>query len=70
MKHENPTCESRFNLGTTAQVSYVFKRVHLAQWEAIDRDVREMIRNFVPQRGDKTDYSVGRSNSNIAILKA
>ena len=46
VKHENPTCESRFNLGTTAQVSYVFKRVHLAQWEAIDRDVREMIRNF------------------------
>ena len=46
VKHENPTCESRFNLGTSAQVSYVFKRVHLAQWEAIDRDVREMIRNF------------------------
>ena len=46
VKHENPTCESRFNLGTTAQVSYVFKRVHLAQWEAIDRDVREIIRNF------------------------
>lgn len=44
--HENPTCESRFNLGTSAQVSYVFKRVYLAQWEAIDHDIREMIRNF------------------------
>ncbi len=46
IKHENPNCESRFNLGTSAQVSYNFKRIHLAQWEAIDRDVREMIRSF------------------------
>ncbi|MGI9438491.1 MAG: hypothetical protein ACR2OK_02190 [Parvibaculales bacterium] len=45
-QHENPTCESRFNLGNSAQVSYVFKRIHLAQWENIDRNVREMIRNF------------------------
>jgi hypothetical protein len=46
MSNDNPTCESRFNLGNSAQVSYVFKRVHLSQWETIDRDIREMIRNF------------------------
>ena len=45
-QHENPRCESRFNLGNSAQVSYVFKRVHLAQWERIDRDIRETIRGF------------------------
>lgn len=44
--HQNPACESRFNLGNSAQVSYVFKRVHLARWEEIDRGIRDMIRNF------------------------
>ncbi len=46
MDDVNPTCESRFNLGNSAQVSYVFKRVHLAQWETLDRDIREKIRSF------------------------
>ena len=44
--HNNPVCESRFDLGNTAQVSYTFKRVHLAEWETIDGDLKELIRNF------------------------
>lgn len=42
----SPTCESRFDLGKKAQASYRFKRVHLAQWETIDRQVKDKIRNF------------------------
>ena len=42
----SPNCESRFDLGNKAQASYRFKRAHLADWETIDRQVKDKIRNF------------------------
>ena len=45
-EHPNPVCESRFDIGTAAQASYLFKRVYLKDWERIDRSIRDMIRNF------------------------
>jgi len=45
-QHNNPICESRFDLGNTAQVSYTFKRERLSAWETIDADLKELIRNF------------------------
>ena len=42
----SPTCESRFDLGNKAQASYRFKRKHLSDWENIDRQVKDKIRNF------------------------
>ena len=44
--HNNPICESRFDLGNSAQVSYTFKRAHLSGWETVDRNLKELIRNF------------------------
>lgn len=44
--HDNPTCESRFDLGNSAQVSYTFKRAHLDGWERIDAQVKDLIRSF------------------------
>lgn len=41
-----PSCESRFDLGNKAQASYRFKRKHLSDWETIDRQVKDKIRNF------------------------
>lgn len=41
-----PTCESRFDLGNKAQASYRFKRKYLSDWENIDRQVKDKIRNF------------------------
>lgn len=42
----NPSCESRFDIGSTAQASYRFKRTYLSTWEDIDRGTRDMVRNF------------------------
>ena len=42
----SPACESRFDLGNKAQASYRFKRTYLDNWETIDRQVKDKIRNF------------------------
>ncbi len=42
----NPSCESSFDLGRTAQASYSFKRAYLSDWESIDGGIRDMIRSF------------------------
>lgn len=42
----SPSCESRFDLGSKAQASYRFKRAYLDDWETIDRQVKDIIRNF------------------------
>lgn len=42
----SPNCESRFDLGKKALASYRFKRAHLSDWEIIDRQVKDKIRNF------------------------
>ena len=42
----NPTCESRFDIGNTAQASYRFKRVHLSNWAETDQRIKDLIRNF------------------------
>jgi hypothetical protein len=46
IENPSPSCESRFDLGNKAQASYRFKRAHLADWENIDRQVKDMVRNF------------------------
>jgi hypothetical protein len=42
----SPTCESRFDIGNTAQASYRFKRAHLSDWANTDQRIKELIRNF------------------------
>lgn len=41
-----PTCESRFDIGNTAQASYRFKRAHLSDWASTDQRLKDLIRNF------------------------
>ncbi|MBT5517641.1 MAG: hypothetical protein HOK33_01725, partial [Rhodobiaceae bacterium] len=43
--HPSPSCESRFDIGNTAQASFVFKRAHLSDWENIDTRIKDMIRS-------------------------
>lgn len=43
---KTPNCEGRFDLGRSAQVSYLFKRAHLADWEKIDNAVKRLVRDF------------------------
>lgn len=40
-------CESRFFLGTSARVSYLFKRHHLHDWRAIDQGVKVLMQSFL-----------------------
>ena len=42
----DPTCESRFDIGNTAQASYRFKRAHLPNWAVTDQRIKDLIRNF------------------------
>ncbi|MDG1692074.1 MAG: hypothetical protein P8I95_07865 [Alphaproteobacteria bacterium] len=44
-QHPSPSCESRFDIGNTAQASFVFKRTHLSDWENIDTRIKDMIRS-------------------------
>ncbi len=44
--HPNASCESRFDIGKSAQASYTFKRAYLSEWEATDRLIKDLIRNF------------------------
>ena len=43
--HPSPSCESRFDIGNTAQASFVFKRAHLSDWENIATRIKDMIRS-------------------------
>lgn len=42
----SPACESRFDIGNTAQASYRFKRAYLSDWAVTDRRLKDLIRNF------------------------
>ncbi len=44
-QHPSPSCESRFDIGKSAQASFVFKRAHLSDWENIDTRIKDLIRN-------------------------
>ena len=39
-------CETRFDLGRSAEVSYLFKRQHLSDWQSIDAKVKDLIKGF------------------------
>ena len=39
-------CETRFDLGRSAEVSYLFKRQHLSDWQSIDAKVKDLIKSF------------------------
>ncbi len=40
------TCETRFDLGRSAEVSYLFKRHYLKDWRAIDGNIKDLIKSF------------------------
>ena len=39
-------CETRFDLGRSAEVSYLFKRRHLSDRQSIDAKVKDLIKSF------------------------
>ena len=39
-------CETRYSLGPSAEVSYLFKRRHLSDWQSIDTKVKDLIKGF------------------------